>query len=634
MSRADREKAAIDKASSLTVNAMGTTAYENTKIPKPVVYESTIQGKQIQYYSTEQGNQNMMLKASVAENEEQITTYFELQQEHAVNARVLLQERNKTRMERLKEYDDGYRWPETSSFTSDIMISDYELDVSMNRISSVTPDEEPPSVLPIPNTLQQLLQKPLSAVQRTAVEDSLDPVLKGHLHDHNQCTVHPLVTIILQLHELVHTDVLQFIKKELTKSGDKIGILMDQVNQTEQEQSEAIASEDIDKADKSHVATIALLEKLISQIRGRLSQIMMGSGDTNTYRGQYEQKEQEGTSTIRKLKSDNELLRTDIVSDLQTLVLKGEQASEEAAVKTKLYEDFQKTSRQELSQNSRRQDEIWEDIERLLSEMRMLAEDRQNYLTHHLQVTEAEEKRKREYAEYSEVYAEHTRRLEDLLMSTETSLKLVGSVSDYFHKGCEVVASKNVESELQDIRMSELKRYLEVFRRYAIKGNDLLLKRKTRLQGIRRQIRNCEAQVALCSESLDPNRGRYKDELIRLSQEESSIDKIVSDMSERFAQQELEFTPTEDLLEELEIDFVPPRIENKEIESDHRKRLLKMNKQFVGKEQEEVDKEVTDLRKLHTDTSLGKEVISKKRQSRRRPQSAASQQQQQNAAGQ
>merc|ERR1712096_253487 len=111
----------------------------------------------------------------------------------------------------------------------------------------------------------------------------------------------------------------------------------------------------------------------------------------------------------------------------------------------------------------------------MVHEVKVLGDQRFTEVNNHIALTEKEERRKREYAEFSEVYAEHCRRMEELLKNTDNSLKMMGAIEDYYHHGCELVEAKNVEEELRGIRLAELRSYLKYYREYSLVAGDLII---------------------------------------------------------------------------------------------------------------------------------------------------------------
>lgn len=154
--------------------------------------------------------------------------------------------------------------------------------------------------------------------------------------------------------------------------------------------------------------------------------------------------------------------------------------------------------------------------------------------------------------------------------------------------------------------MAELRRYLEFYRKYVLVAGDLIIRRKARLQGVSRVIRNTQAQVQMCQESLDPNRQMYKDELKALMMQKDEIKANLEELQEKFLDQKKDFTPTEDLLEELGEEFIPPQIEHDEMETGKRAEHLGVTKKLVADEQDEVDMEQTAVRKIGAQVRMGK----------------------------
>ena len=607
-------------SSSLTSPPLAHTHYEKVSDTIPIVQSATVQGKDVTYYSTEQSNQNLLLKASVAENEELITTMHELQQEQVANSRELLNKRAATRQQRLREFDEGYRWPEPSGLTAAHLVENMSLKVDMDQFAGFG-DVIHPSTVPITSFVHDCIQEKLTNSKKQCTEAAVNSTLSAYLHENPAQKVdskHVLWDMLVRHADLVHTDVLQYIKGELAVSGEKLKTLLAECDRLEIEQEEFTHRDDIASADVAHKSSVSTLEKIITIVRSRLSQISMGSSDTGTFQGKYLQNTNQSRSMLSDFRNEKEDLRTNLLADLQSLTKFGEDASKTNADLLKNYDSSQQKSNSYLTRLTREQDDLWQQVEGMVAEIRSIGDRKSSALTEHLIATECEEKRKREYVEFSEVFAEHSRRVQSMVKNTDTALMVLDSADDFINKGCSIIDAKDVAEEQGDIKLAELNRYLSVFRKYCLKIGDLIVKRKARLSGIQRLRRNAESQLALCSETLDPNKNKYKAEIAQLNVQELEVKENITDLLHRLAQQEADFQPSEELLEELGVEFTPPKLEHKEMEAGKRKLLLKITKDIVGKEQEEVDREATDLRKLHTDTSLGKEVVERKRETKKK----------------
>ena len=607
------------RASGLDTEAVGLTRYEERPDVIPVVMQATIQGKDVTYYSTEQSSQNLLLKANVAENEELVTTMYELQMEQAANAREQLRRRVRLRDERLLEFDNGYRWPDPSGLTAAHLVGRMSLRVTMDDFA-LFGEVTHPSLLPVDTLLRSALQERVLPARRQSAEVPVNHVLLAYLHTLAPSTpgcCHPLWELLLRHSDIVHTDVLQYIKGELAHSGEKMRVLFEEYEGLERVGQQAALRDDMSEADQAHRGCVGTLEKIIGLVRARLSQISLGSSDTSSFSGKYLHNTTETRRAVADLREAKETLRDSLLTDLETLTARGEEAAKENTAALRVYENAQQDSCKTLAEAARRQDDLWAQIHELIEEVKQVGAKKTEQVAAHLQRTEDEERRKRHYVEFSEVYAEHCRRVQEMSRNTATALELLDSLDAYVNEGCGVVDKKDVSDELNGIKETELTRYLEVFRTYSLKVGDLLVKRQGRLGGIRRAKRTAEALLALCHDTHDPNKSKYKTDVAQLTVTEAELEQQITDLQQRLTQHEQDFAPSEELLEELGIDFVPPVIEGKEVEVGKRKSLLQKTKEIVGKEQDEVDKEATRLRKLHTDTSLGREMTDRRREAKK-----------------
>eukprot|EP01062_Namystynia_karyoxenos_P043927 TRINITY_DN321_c0_g2_i1.p1 TRINITY_DN321_c0_g2~~TRINITY_DN321_c0_g2_i1.p1 ORF type:complete len:673 (+),score=281.88 TRINITY_DN321_c0_g2_i1:82-2100(+) len=579
-----------------------------------VPMEGTVKGRQVEYYSSEQAMHNLMLKAAVAENEELLTTLHELQGEQVSNARALLATRNHNRAERLRDFDEGYRWPDPSGFSGSSLVDRFELTLSMEALAELG-ELRHPQLVPLFAILEELLTKRAPPARRQAIDQEAIPIVRAYLQKASHPDMH---AHCMRMHEFVHTDVFQYIKGELARSGERMKVLLAELEQVELQRESALKADDIVTADDCHRRSVALLEKLIAAVRERLNQISMSSEDSGNFRGRFGQFRDNLNRDLDATRGDKEQLKKDILADLATLAARGEQAAQENEDALAKYASYQQGSNQMLNDNAKRQDQLWEQIQDMVHEMKCLGDKRFAEVNMHLKATEDEERRKREYAEFSEVYAEHCRRMEELLRNTDNALRMLDAYTEYFNQGCDQVDRKGCDEELRDIRLTEMKRYLEFYRKYALIAGDLIIRRKARLQGLDRLVRTTGAQLQMCIDALDPHRSMYKEELKKLTIQRDEVRNNLEELEEKFRDQRQDFQPTEDLLEEMDVDFLPPRIEHDEMETVRRNQHLSLAKELVQAEQDEVDVETTNIRKLTTETKMTKETVGKKREQRKK----------------
>ncbi|KAJ9445720.1 69 kDa paraflagellar rod protein [Diplonema papillatum] len=603
----------------------------------PLVRSAVVKGEQKDYYSTEQGHQNLLLKAAVAENAESLLTLLTSQEEKAQATRKSLASRNTERGARLNEFDKGYRWPLASGFAPKTLISHINLSLSLTNLSELG-EITHPSTAPLSTLQQSVVRQRLSTPEKDSLCQAASPVYTAYLplpnwsdpdgpyYDTSKAqgwpkTVverHPLAHVLVKIHDLANTDVFMFIKNELRQSQEKLDLLLQKYEEAEAAKKSALVLDDVKTAEDSHQKSISALEACIQVTRGRLSQVTMGDSDGGTFKGKYESHRRESEAVMKGLQEEKGHLKEKLLQDLDALAAHGEAKAKENSAAVQEHTDAIAKSNEKLDELTKRQDALYEEIERLTIAARVLGDERAAEVTRHVERTEEEERRKREYTEFSEVFSEHTRRLDDILKHTEEALAVMDGVQQSLTEGCRLVEGKEIDSELTDLHKAELLRYLDYFKKYVVKTNELMLSRRTRIAGIRRVKRLAEAQLMLCHQSLDPNKSKYKDELALLTSQESDLVQELENLQAAQLQQEADFAPTESMLEELDIDFVPPTIEKKELETLLRSQLLDLTKGIIDKEQDEVDKEVTTVRKLRSDLTLGKEQHTKKLETRKR----------------
>eukprot|EP01065_Artemidia_motanka_P000932 TRINITY_DN10438_c0_g1_i2.p1 TRINITY_DN10438_c0_g1~~TRINITY_DN10438_c0_g1_i2.p1 ORF type:complete len:702 (+),score=286.76 TRINITY_DN10438_c0_g1_i2:61-2106(+) len=599
--------------SSMDITASNPSPYDAGSNEASPPQEGQLKGRQAEFYSSEQALHNMMLKAAVQENEELLTTLHEIHGEQVASARQLLAQRNRNRSDRVKEFDEGYRFPDSLGFSEGWLIEDMRLRITEDRLGLLG-DIRHPQITPILALQEELLQSKLKQQRRQAAQEETVDLLACYIQQGSAPA--DLASGALHFHDLIHTDVFAYTKAELAKTGVLMTDLVQEVEREEANCAEAVHMEQVTKASEHRMRGLSILERICSLVRERIDLIMGGAGDGGAFRTNVTKCRDQMLKTIEGPRALKAQLRQDILADLEELAGRGDREAKHAEAEAAKYERYMHESNDKLNALAHKQDAMWEKIQDIVGEIKELGEQRAEEVARHIQATELEEKRKREYAEFSQVFASHGRRMEEALKNTETALKTLDSFTSFVGRASQIADEMNVEEELSEMRFAELRRYLEFFRRYVLLAGDMMQRRRTRLSGISRSLRNIDVQMELCTESFDPNRAMYREQHEALSVQQRETRKNLQDLQSRYEEQAALFKPTQDLLDDAGVDYVPPQLEKDEQEAQQREKHINVQKRVARAEQEEVEAEQTLVRRVQQNNRVAKEDHAKRKEHR------------------
>eukprot|EP01063_Lacrimia_lanifica_P029161 TRINITY_DN439_c3_g2_i1.p1 TRINITY_DN439_c3_g2~~TRINITY_DN439_c3_g2_i1.p1 ORF type:complete len:812 (+),score=369.58 TRINITY_DN439_c3_g2_i1:79-2514(+) len=651
-------------------DGMPDTKYMKDNSISPTIREATVKGKDQKYYTSEQGKQNIALKSLVEESEDFMATLYELHYEQIGDAKNVLEYRYREEFDRLREFGNGFKWASGMGFTSIGIIKQLSLIIQQdifNRRRMGCAVQSTPFTIFLKEALQEAKvkakPKKLSevaigtgsnrqslgdggAADETALEAEEEADLNGQNEDDDddvaaapprpkretgaeamafKCLNHYLlpeefkaITEFVEAHlEMIGTDVFGFIKEELRRSRMRLQELENELYDCKQEQRIAFQANNMGEADLALNKCVEVLEAMIKTVRYRLSQTTDGCADAGTFQGNYMVHAEKFSVFLETTKNAAGQLHGELGNDIDTLNKKVEHETEKHKQAVQEFTDLQQASYKQIQDHNNEQSRIWEEIRRLATEVQKIGAKKATAIQSYVKRKEEEERRTREYNEFVDTLQKHAFHLKKLQENVETQQKVLDETEVFYDAGCDIIDGKNVQGELDGLRERELKLYLDVYRQYVLMIGDLILRRRTRLQGVRRLIRNQEAQLEMCQDSLDPFQEKYKEDLDVQRTTEKEVVESLEDLLSRMKLQEEEFEPIERALEELDdFEFTPPKFELNEVEQDRRDKLLGYQRQILNREQDEVSKETLDLRRLHANVKQGRDIITQRKQKR------------------
>eukprot|EP01084_Bolivina_argentea_P175921 304534_1 len=230
--------------------------------------------------------------------------------------------------------------------------------------------------------------------------------------------------------------------------------------------------------------------------------------------------------------------------------------------------------------------------------MKDLGDQRYQTVNDHVIETEREAKRVSYYREYCSVADAHQKRLDACLAQTDAALKAYQVIEDALLKSGAKLDPAKLDEELGDMKLDEQQFYLKIFRRFWLTTGDLVDKKEKRLNGVNKMHRGLEFQLKIAKESLDPESEKYRVQELDLSRRRDDLVGTIQHLRQSMDKEYDYFKGIEEMLEENEIDFKDPTVELQEFAIDKKARFLNLQKDFVSAEQNDVENDAVNLRKL------------------------------------
>eukprot|EP00759_Apiculatamorpha_spiralis_P023619 PhF_6_TR27204/c0_g1_i2/m.39999 len=531
---------------------------------------------------------NLSLKGNVMEIEQLLETTYELQIESSRSGQELLQNRIDLELEAVRDFDSKYRWAMPSSHTKDTLIDTNHLKTTkellrsqLRRLKRFVPldgggDTSNPNLLESqtvaspkvgsPNMrgsqraenpdfdlaseagsvdvtvssallkspekaqqhLSELLAEKLGQVRLETIGQGLRGIslpLLGNDADYG--------SMMIQLHTMMHTDVLEFIKDKLTKLEGPYDTLLTQYQKTSAQRDTAMAKEDFVTTNTLCDQLLDIAEKATLLAWEKVNTCMMNSANEGNFRSSYEKLRDELRSKLagRRTFSNTTLSNSesDLVS-LQGLQVKIDSEHANACAK---YAENCKLSLAKLDGNSQKQKELWDKVTAIMEEMQKLGNQRMEMVTAHLQATEEEYKRIRYYDEHCDVIRRHQDHLNSLSSAMKSALQLLNSMDDYVEMACTTIEGRNVDESLSEIRCRELLKYQEAYKLFVLSAAERTSTYTNRMNVAQKNLITIDLQASSALSSLDPNRSTYKDQRAAIESDISAANNAITQIDQR-----------------------------------------------------------------------------------------------------
>ena len=260
--------------------------------------------------------------------------------------------------------------------------------------------------------------------------------------------------LLLAVNTFALTDVLAQVVKNL-ESGTEEGDRLKQAETALRAQVQEARNREWYK--EVEALEVELQTVLLQRFQHHVDRVnLLGSGGGEKTQGLGAQLEAVLTAPgLPKLTTQKERLQAQIRNDIRVLEADRAQRFKTDAAMTQAYADLQHLTRDRLRKNFYDQDQEWKKVQEAMARIGDLGRGAHKIVTDHVHATEAEQKRRKEFAEFKESFATHRNYLEELADNTAAALDFIDKVRVFLDDGKKKVADMNVESRLADLAKTE-----------------------------------------------------------------------------------------------------------------------------------------------------------------------------------
>ena len=268
----------------------------------------------------------------------------------------------------------------------------------------------------------------------------------------------------------------------------------------------------------------------------------------------------QANADIHALLRENETLKTRCETDLASLTTEIERVNMEDYNETKqnqiAIEKLHNTFRENLLQ----QDVCWAEMERLEREMCALGQQRADHAKELVRTLEQEEKRQVEYQYFAHFTSQHKVLLELTIHNCELAEEITDSVDEFISAHCNAVEHRmrDLERDLEDVRLEVHQAYLSHFRTMYLTLGDLQYKKEAHVASLEEKIQVAHMQQEMHMESLNPKAKEFSQLKRDLQGQKSDLESQVGTLRQKSTLYIEAFKPTEQALIEAGRPFEHP----------------------------------------------------------------------------
>jgi len=531
--------------------------------------------------------ENISLKGAVIENEQVLETTYEVQIEGSRSAQELLQLRINTGQKTLKDFDEKYRWAMPSSHTKQTLIEQNSLQFSQEalrlllrqikkfnkgsdemteEVSSPTPMKGANDCLksPIPGetdscgtseggissmeatigTANYQLPAGLTAAPAKAITQMSELFQTKLGKERLQCINANLrstclalmgndadyATMLTQLHTMLHTDVLQYIRERLASLEVPYTAALDAYGRIRSERDAAKEAQDLTLTDIKCNELLDAAEKCCQLAWDFVNNCTMNSSNEGNFRSSYEKLRDDLRRRLHRRREVTVEAHNQIRHDMPILAAKKVSIDEDNVRAMAAYKEQQGKSVEALEGIAREQSLLWDQATTIMEKMQELGKTRVQIVNAHIEMTEKEYKRIRHYDELCEVLKRHTEHLTSAEDVCNAAKELLNGIDDYTERAfLTVEQARGDESarDLAEIRAKSLRRFHDMYVKFVTSAAERCATFTNRQSLSQRNLIVFDMQCETCGVTLDPNRQVYKEKRMEIEQTRQAANKAL-----------------------------------------------------------------------------------------------------------
>ena len=576
-------------------------AYNRTELSAPRV--ATVNGIQMGYHSCQQKEVNRQLRTELIDIEDSLSTVYEQLVSYVDTKPKSIQQKIVTSNSALLEFETGTKCTEVVTYSIRKLLSFFGLKTTSETFNKLLSTSLPDIsfLRPCLKELSKQQQRENKIPRRKWEQrrEQLGTLVPLCVMISSSFSVEELPRIIIEAYEYLHTDVLSFIKSELQATDSEIRDLRKEVQTAELFRNRSQKEGQLGVSGEQHFLKVKKLKQLCDIYNSRVRTISSGQSDTGSFVDSVCKFLNEAKEKSTSFLKDKQMLATSVEEDISTLHDKMQIENESHHSKLSDFENESENSFLKIQNIAEEQNKLWEDIEKLVSRIKQLGQDRSHLISNHIIRKQEQERRKEDHRILVQRHREHLQGMAHLKEFSTQALHLGQEVCEYVTKMEQLLSEKKTEEAVKDLTIQEERDYLRVYREFVLCSGELQTRTQQRVSNTERLNRIHDVQVALAAESYDAEVGTYKMMQKTISSDLSNSNDLLSSIDDLMQSAASDFVKTEESLNQSNEHFIPPTVELKGLQAKIKEISLLKTQQFIEIEQNEAESEQTTIRRLN-----------------------------------
>ena len=419
--------------------------------------------------------------------------------------------------------------------------------------------------------------------------------------------------VVLKLREMAHTDVFAFLRQELARRQHDLDHLRDRLEATGEEKASAAMIDDVKTIERCSYEELSILEKMLEKMREQLDEVFNANGDIDAFVEGYEATRDANEILLRRLEEENAEAIANLSSDMDLVMRKKEERLTQEANDIEIHKTFTLDSNAAIQAVHREQTENWRQILELVDVNIKLANERERLVKRHLEEHATDCRRRAVVDAWIEGCEQYQEKCEQARNVLEATTKWLDALRNFNNRMLDEVEKKTIHEEAFITRVQEQLEYLDIYRTYRTYSDEMVHRKEVRANALQRIARNLDLQIKESQVTLDPHKQKYIDEKAVAEKDHEEAKATVQGLADRALREKKFWQPIEDQLEEAQVEFDPPDMRADKTKVERRAQVVSRARTFLAGEQEHVDRDALNLRKLATTNAMLAKNHEKKR---------------------